>query len=423
MPNTPIKALFLLQLAAALLIATLCLGTYVDMRSHVLNEHYRLISIAMERIRHKNDALTTLTAQSVLGRDILLSASYDNDLVELNASLVQVQRLVNAEDLRLSSEIMNVRASSDALRQSEQATLEMVRTENWSAASNLFLNASNDMAIKLHAIDSEIIFKALRSEMAQRVQALQWMRQCMMVLRVAGVLLLLWAGRRYSQRLQVDLSEQLRLRTALIQANQSLESKVRVRTQELEQANHKLATMSLTDALTGLPNRRNFDITLEREWLRAQREGHGLSLGMIDVDWFKAYNDRYGHPAGDACLQSVAQALDLCLLRSSDMVARYGGEEFVFLAPATDIAGAKIMAERVVQTIRDLAMPHDASPYEVVTVSVGITSCIDCQYRGGYVQLMALADQAMYEAKQAGRNHWVATAPLTLAPTPEPSRD
>lgn len=419
MPHTPIKALFLLQLAAALLIVTLCVGTYVDIRSHALNEHYRLISTAMERIRHKNDALTTLTSQSVLGRDILLSASYDNDLAELNASLVQVQRLANTEDLLLSTEIMNVRSSNDALRQSEQSALEMVRAENWRAASSIFFNAANDMAIKLHAIDSEIIFKALRSEMAQRVQALEWMRKCMIVLRVAGVVLLLWAGRRYSQRMHADLSEQTRLRTALTQANQSLESKVQQRTLELELANNKLATMSLTDALTDLPNRRNFDATLEREWLRAQREGHGLALGMIDVDWFKAYNDRYGHPAGDACLQSVARALHLCFLRSSDMVARYGGEEFVFLAPATDIAGAKIMAERVVQTIRDLAMPHEASPFEWVTVSVGIASSIDCHYRGGYANLLEMADHALYEAKQAGRNCWIATAPLSVAPTSE----
>ncbi len=411
-----LRAIVLLQLAAALLIVTLGLGTYVDIRSHALNKHYRLISTAMERIHHKNDALSTLIAQSILGRDILLSASYDSDLAQLNASMEEFEQLVQAEGLRLAGEIIDIRASSQDLRHSERQALEMMRSEDWVTARSIIFNTSNDLAIKLQAIDSEIAFGALRSEMAQRVQALEWMRKFMMALRMVAVALLLWAGQRYSQRMQADLSEQRRLRKALSQANEGLESKVHQRTLELEIANNKLATMSLTDALTNLPNRRNFDFTLEREWLRAQREGHGLTLGMIDVDWFKAYNDHYGHPAGDACLQKLAQALSQCMLRPSDLVARYGGEEFVFLAPATDMAGSKIIAERIVQAARNLRIPHEGSPFQFVTISVGIASSVDCHYRRGYVNLLEIADHALYEAKQAGRNCWVATTPLLFTP-------
>lgn len=418
MPRPLFKPLHLLQLAAALLMVTLGLGAYVDTRSHALNEHYRLMSMAMERAQHKNDALTALAAQSVLSSDMLLSASYDTDLLALHACLAQIQHLARTEALALSDEIQALIANNDALRQTEQAALRLVRSEKGKEARDLFFHSSHDLAIQLHAIDSDILFHALRSEMAQRVQSLEWMRTLMMVLRVAGVVLLLWAGRRYSQHMQSNLSEQLRLRTALTQANQSLESKVQQRTWELELANHKLATMSLTDALTELPNRRNFDMTLEREWLRAQREGHGLALGMIDVDWFKAYNDHYGHPAGDACLQSVARALQLCFLRSSDMVARYGGEEFVFLAPATDIDGAKIMAERVVQMVKQMQMPHQGSPFQVLTVSVGVAASLDCHFRGGCANLLERADHALYQAKQSGRNAWVAIPPLKALSTP-----
>ena len=113
--------------------------------------------------------------------------------------------------------------------------------------------------------------------------------------------------------------------------------------------NSKLEALSLTDSLTGIANRRHFDSILQQEWQRAQRLGHSLALAILDVDWFKPYNDHYGHPAGDACLRQIAQALAATVCRSSDLVARYGGEEFVFIMPMTNAAGALDIAQRVVQ--------------------------------------------------------------------------
>lgn len=217
-----------------------------------------------------------------------------------------------------------------------------------------------------------------------------------------------------ADRYNVMRREKARVREELLKAQQQLvltlqsserelEQRVAQRTEELQVLNSRLETLSLTDALTGIANRRHFDDTLAQEWQRAQRIGSPLALAVLDVDWFKPYNDHYGHPAGDACLRQIAQTLAATVSRSSDLVARYGGEEFVFLAPMTDSAGAQAMARKVVQAVAALALPHAHSPLNHVTVSVGVASLAPAPDSTAQT-LLQRADAALYEAKRQGRN-------------------
>ena len=163
---------------------------------------------------------------------------------------------------------------------------------------------------------------------------------------------------------------------------------------------------SLTDSLTGLPNRRSFDIALYNEFSRYKRNGTQLSLIMLDVDHFKKYNDHYGHQKGDECLQQIAQALKVTVERATDILARYGGEEFVVILPNTDSQGASVLAKKIGEAVFALNLPHIASDTSgFVTVSLGITSAEDHELTDGE-QLVALADKALYQAKNNGRNRY-----------------
>ncbi len=170
-----------------------------------------------------------------------------------------------------------------------------------------------------------------------------------------------------------------------------------------------LRRAALTDSLTGVGNRRRFDEQVEKEWMRAVRIGESLSLLMIDIDYFKRYNDRYGHLAGDGCLRKVAEAISSVARRPADEVARFGGEEFAMLLPHTDEAGAQHIAAHVAQAVQDMQLPHDASPLcgGVVTVSVGATTADGTGVGGSEAppatDIVARCDEALYEAKRAGR--------------------
>jgi diguanylate cyclase (GGDEF)-like protein len=189
----------------------------------------------------------------------------------------------------------------------------------------------------------------------------------------------------------------------LQRSERELEQRVAARTEELQVLNSRLETLSLTDALTGIANRRHFDEVLDKEWKRAQRVGEPLALAVLDVDWFKTYNDHYGHPAGDSCLQQIAQTLAATISRSTDLVARYGGEEFVFLAPSTGPDGAHNMAEKLVRAVEALALPHERSPLGHVSISVGIAS-MQNDGNSPAQTLVQRADAALYRAKAQGRN-------------------
>lgn len=177
-----------------------------------------------------------------------------------------------------------------------------------------------------------------------------------------------------------------------------------VLTRRLDEANRELLRMSTTDSLTGIANRRHFDEFLQREWARGARSGAPMALLMCDVDCFKQYNDQYGHPAGDECLKSVASVLRNGVHRPADMVARYGGEEFTAVLPDTDCVGAVQVAEEMRRTLEDLALSHEGSPSGVVTISIGVSCAIPQRGSGMMERFLAHADEALYKAKQAGRN-------------------
>lgn len=178
----------------------------------------------------------------------------------------------------------------------------------------------------------------------------------------------------------------------------------------LTKAHDLQSTLAQTDGLTGIANRRRFDAALQQEISRHQRSGGQLALLILDVDHFKNYNDTYGHLAGDACLQRIAQVLGKHLHRGTDLAARYGGEEFAGILPATELAGALWLAEQIRSDVEKLNIEHAASANaDHITVSIGVASLPGRQL-GSPSELIDLADQALYAAKQDGRNR-VVSAP------------
>ncbi len=178
----------------------------------------------------------------------------------------------------------------------------------------------------------------------------------------------------------------------------------------LEQANQALHRLSYLDALTGVANRRHFNEYLDQEWRRAMRKQATLSLVLLDVDHFKRLNDLAGHQYGDDCLRQVGVALAASVRRAGDLAARYGGEEFAFILPDAQPDWVMSFAEEVRQAIAALEIPHPASPYGVLTVSVGVAAAVAVEQQG-VGSLIAAADKALYAAKEAGRNR-VSFAPV-----------
>ncbi|HEY4441711.1 MAG TPA: diguanylate cyclase [Candidatus Elarobacter sp.] len=192
-----------------------------------------------------------------------------------------------------------------------------------------------------------------------------------------------------------------------------MQSRLLEMSRQLQQVNRELVTLSSSDGLTGIANRRTFDRSLELEWQRGLRSAKPLALVISDVDFFKRYNDTYGHHEGDACLRAVAGALAGAVSRPADVVARFGGEEFVVLLPETDIDGAVVVAEQLAEAVRALRLRHeksDAAPH--VTMSFGVASCVPAHALTSD-RLVETADQALYEAKSAGRDR-VRARPLAV---------
>lgn len=211
-------------------------------------------------------------------------------------------------------------------------------------------------------------------------------------------------AQREALKAQQSLVENLQM------SERTLEFRVTERTEELKRLNKRLAALSETDSLTGLANRRRFDDVLTTEWSRAQRLGQPLAVGLLDVDWFKAYNDHYGHLAGDDCLKRIATVLGDTVSRTSDLAARYGGEEFAFIAPGIDGEQALKLANRVCEALAASGLPHAGSSFGYITASVGV-ACIASAESSSQQELVQAADEALYRAKAAGRNQAVLHAP------------
>jgi diguanylate cyclase (GGDEF)-like protein len=173
---------------------------------------------------------------------------------------------------------------------------------------------------------------------------------------------------------------------------------------QLAKVNLRLEELAREDGLTGLANRRTFDDALSQEYRRALRDNRRLGLLMIDVDAFKAFNDRYGHLAGDECLRRISKTLTNTISRPGDLVARYGGEEFAVLLPDTEEFGAAMIGERIRRAVLTLAIAHRDSRCGFVSISVGVASVGRDAFGDGPEFLVRRADQALYSAKEGGRN-------------------
>ena len=218
----------------------------------------------------------------------------------------------------------------------------------------------------------------------------------------------------YGNRIQPEGNDELAVLTEefnemaskIDRHNVQLEDRVNERTRDLAEANRKLTELSLTDGLTGIANRRHFDEMLLVELSRAVRAQTPLALMMVDVDFFKDYNDFYGHQEGDSCLRRVANVLQQHSRRASDLVARYGGEEFVMIAADTDVETALALAETIRESLEAMQLPHARSPLGCVTISVGVVVVVPDEAQTPEM-LGRMADKAMYKAKGQGRNQVV----------------
>jgi len=206
-----------------------------------------------------------------------------------------------------------------------------------------------------------------------------------------------WAGgAQFQQRLH-DLEGRAR----------DLEQLLDERTRQLEEANKALRRQATVDGLTGISNHRHFRDFLESEWRRSLRDRSALSIVMIDIDYFKTYNDSFGHQAGDECLRRVADALSRAVGRPGDLVARYGGEEFVAVLADTDADGAMVVAERLRERVESMRIPHPRSQCSRwVTVSCGPATAFPSR-DSQPDELVGEADRALYRAKREGRNRAV----------------
>ncbi|MDF1782396.1 MAG: GGDEF domain-containing protein [Alcanivoracaceae bacterium] len=182
--------------------------------------------------------------------------------------------------------------------------------------------------------------------------------------------------------------------------------------ERIQQLADELERLSFLDGLTGLANRRYFDRMFEKAWRTGIREMHPLSLVMLDVDFFKRYNDHYGHQNGDQCLQEIARAISFVTARPQDLAARYGGEEFVLLFPHTDNLAARHLTSRILEKVRAMEMAHAVSDCaDYVTVSAGIATVMPSPDLG-MDALLSAADRALYRAKEQGRDRWVSSETL-----------
>ncbi len=390
---------------ATILVVTMAAGTYIDLRNDEMHTRQLEISTGLEKIVRLNQELSGMLMISVLEQNTLRSSSYQNVHNKLELTVKSVENLT--QHLDMSEDISALSNERRELRRVELKALERMEEDKWKLARQLLFDNNYVLARKIYEINSDTAIGALNGELSAMARDFYRARIISLVVRVIALILLFWTGLVFSRRLNQEFEEQEKLRNEIEETNLLLEDKVRERTTKLEEANRKLADLSATDGLTGLANRRRFDQVFETEWQRAKRRGLHLAVAMIDVDQFKAYNDYYGHQAGDDCLRRVGTILGENVQRAGELIARYGGEEFVVILPGLNSDEALNMAETIRSAVQAQNLPHSQNSVAgFVTVSIGVATLIP-QVGGKSTSLLKDADAAMYEAKGRGRNNVV----------------
>ena len=391
-----------LYTAAFILLISIGVGLYVDHKSEQMYDNNLQIQVGLERMVRLNQSLTNVLSNAVIEKNSLRAAGYPSLQTELSSTMQEVR--ARTLHMALAGEVLALRDEQMALRALEDRAFVLMRDHRWDAAYQALMGGDYVLALKVYEINSDSAVGALNIELASGVRQQDRLRFATLLLRLAATVLVLWAGWRYSRRLQAELTEQVRLRAEVTQAKEALEDKVKQRTAELEAANHQLETLSTTDGLTGLANRRRFDSYWAQEWQRAARQGTSLAVIMLDVDHFKAYNDHYGHQQGDVCLRTIGDVLRSTVRRAGELVARYGGEEFVVIMPGATVQKAQETADSILTAIREARMAHARSPVAlVVTVSLGVAAGTPGA-TDDREHLIKAADVALFEAKHQGRN-------------------
>ncbi|MBX8496828.1 sensor domain-containing diguanylate cyclase [Pseudomonas cichorii] len=279
---------------------------------------------------------------------------------------------------------------ADINRDLSSAPIFAMTRKNLSGTAEFISNV--DGVDRLYAFKRSEHYPLVTTVAVGREEAMQiWWNQARQSIVVVLVLLglLVALGVRLISHLHRRIraeNELLVSQAALIELNQSLE------------------LLASQDKLTGLANRRRFDQFLDIEFKRAKRDRRALSLILIDVDYFKLYNDHYGHLAGDECLKTISRIIEQCIRRPGDMAARYGGEEFAVVIPDTDEAGACAVAEAILEQIRTQCIEHISSPFNIVTISLGVATLAQRNEPVNQEGLIELADRALYSAKSQGKN-------------------
>jgi diguanylate cyclase (GGDEF)-like protein len=385
-----------------MLIATVGVGLYAERSHEAMHMRNTSVSVGLERMVRLNQSLGSMLRAAAHEQNALRASSYETLQQELKVTMEGV--LSDTRDLPLASEIAALAEQQMKLRNVESRALAYIVQSRWQAARSVLSEEKFELSRKIYEINSETAVGAMTSELGLATVRLDELKEALLAILVCVMLFLLGTGAAFARRLQLAQRQQAQLQSDIERANDELEAKVKQRTTELEIANAKLQELSTTDALTGLANRGHFDAQWHVEWQRALRDGNHLSLIMLDVDHFKAFNDSLGHPAGDACLQRVGGILRTVRNRPGDLTARYGGEEFIVILPGCDGPPARLKAEGLREAVAAAAMPHPQSPTApIVTISAGVASCIP-QVGQDPAQLLRLADQSLYQAKLHGRN-------------------
>ncbi|RMF13805.1 MAG: diguanylate cyclase [Gammaproteobacteria bacterium] len=391
-----------LTAAAILFVLTMVGGAILDQLNENMHVRYRDASVALERLEHASERISGLLREAVLDRNVLLTVGYDNLNRTLDTTLNNLEGL--AESFGLSREVNLLGLRRLELQDIERRCLKLMDEDRWGEARDLLFGEDFALSRKLYEIDTENLVSVLDDRLRREATRFATARQASLGVRGLALILLLTSGVLFSRRLTRELAEQKRLQRELTAARDELEDRVRERTRELEHANRQLASLSYMDGLTQVANRRRFDVAYPQEWDRAVRHGYPLALLMVDVDQFKAFNDHYGHQAGDQCLQAVARVLRDSARRSGDIVARYGGEEFAVVLPGLDTRAAVAVAEAMRWAVESMRREHCVSDCaDVVTISIGVATRQPKPHQEP-AELLAEADKALYRAKSAGRN-------------------